>query len=80
MRSVQREGGEGAAEGAVCRRRSQLSAQKGEVVLNFICVVTLHSPSLTHTLLCPSLSTCVCVCVGRGNREMERGAEGQKNT
>lgn len=68
MRRVQREGGEGAegaAEGAVCRRRSQLSAQKGEVVLNFICVVTLHSPSLslfrTYTSLPIIIYVCVCV-------------------
>lgn len=86
MRSVQREGGEeaeGAAEGTVCRRRSQLSAQKGEVVLNFICVVTLQSPSLSrlHTYaLCPSLSTCVCVCVVAGVTGRWRGAQRVKRT
>lgn len=88
MRSEQREGGEegeGAVEGAVCRRRSQLSAQKGEVVLNFICVVTLHSPSPslahTHTLSAHHyLRVCACVCVLAVVTGRWRGAQRVKRT
>lgn len=61
---------------AVTSRRSK-KAQKGEVVLNFICVVTLcHCPpSLSHCLACHAhslahhyLRVCVCKAQAEGSR------------